>query len=483
MPFGLPLTADRRARVRSFFNSPRLFALIILLAAWAWGRDGYAQVITEEEVAFQSGDITLHGTVLIPERSEPGPAIALVHGAGLGRREDNRRVAEALAREGMLVLIYDKRTEGYAADVVGDRSYELLADDAIAAVQLLQQREDVDPLQVGLWGLSEGGWVAPLAATRSDDVAFVITVAGGGIGPAEQTAWATEGALRRRGVTSEGALRALADHTFRFLVSAELFAEGMFDPVPVLRELQQPILAIWGSMDQIMPATASAQTMQEALEPGDNPHYVLQLVPDANHDAMHVVNGEVTGELAPGYVEMMRSWIREVIAGNPPGPIAGEMRTDEHPTRPAVKRPHGFARWEVQLAFFVAFLLLFGGYFLVGIVRRARYGARQSAHGRWKARLVGLLGLTIPWLVFAYTGFISATSGEMLVAVLAGRPAGWLVLQILALILLVVTAVFSISWRQNRHAFDSVENARFFLLFLGAILLIPWAAWWQLYTP
>ena len=180
-----------------------LVPALLLISLWAATKSVQAQVI-EEEVSFHSGDITLHGSDLIPARSEPGTAIVLIHGAGLGLRDENRAVAEAFADEGFLVLIYDKRTEGYSPDPVGGRSYSLLADDAIVAVQMLQQHDDVDPAQVGLWGFSEGGWVAPLAATRSDDVAFVITVAGGGIGPAEQTAWATEGELRRQVVTSGG---------------------------------------------------------------------------------------------------------------------------------------------------------------------------------------------------------------------------------------------------------------------------------------
>lgn len=245
---------------------------------------------------------------------------------------------------------------------------------------------------------------------RSDDVAFVITVAGGGIGPAEQTAWATEGALRRHGVTSAGSLRALADHTYRFLVSAELFAEGTYDPVPVLEELQQPILAIWGAADRIMPAAASARVMQEALVRSGHQHHVLRLMPDASHSVYAIIDGRAGDDFASGYVELMVSWMQQVTAGSPPGPTVDPLAEDEHPTRPSLMNPQGFARWQVQLGFLIAFSLLFGSYFVSGFARRFRRATREPVPGRWIARTVAALGLIIAWGVYVYMGFIAATA-------------------------------------------------------------------------
>src|ERR687897_587767 len=90
-------------------------------------------------------------------------AMALIHGSGPGPRELRRADAEAFAREGIVTLIYDKRTEGYSESGLGERSYELLAQDALAAVRALRAHPEGDPGAVGLWGRSEGGWVGPLA--------------------------------------------------------------------------------------------------------------------------------------------------------------------------------------------------------------------------------------------------------------------------------------------------------------------------------
>ena len=92
------------------------------------------------------------------------PAVVLVAGAGATTRDDLADEAEALARGGLVVLTYDKRRAGYP---VLRRDYERLADDALAALDVVARQPAVDPERVGLLGFSEGGWVVPLAAERA----------------------------------------------------------------------------------------------------------------------------------------------------------------------------------------------------------------------------------------------------------------------------------------------------------------------------
>lgn len=153
------------------------------------------------DVSFTASDgSTLFGTVVaLAGDSPPGPAMVLVHGGGAGPREWLRQEAEAFARAGIITLIYDKRTKGYS---LTQRSYGLLAEDALAAVRLLRAWPGVDPARVGLWGVSEGGWVAPLAAAASQEIAFVITVGAGGLPPARQEGWSKANRLRAAGVAA-----------------------------------------------------------------------------------------------------------------------------------------------------------------------------------------------------------------------------------------------------------------------------------------
>lgn len=110
------------------------------------------------------------------------PGLVLIAGAGSRDRDAYRPEAEAFARTGTVVLIYDKRAEYSRAT----SSFTDLADDAAAGVRLLRARPDVQPTRVGVWGHSEGGWVAPLAASRSAAVNFVV-VAGASALPADRT--------------------------------------------------------------------------------------------------------------------------------------------------------------------------------------------------------------------------------------------------------------------------------------------------------
>src|SRR5438477_8720315 len=127
----------------------------------------------------------LQGTLLIPPNRGRHPAMVLIHGSSTPSRNDFRFYADLFARRGIAALIYDKRDLG--GDFGGASRVDLrdLAGDALAAVELLKSRDDIDPRQIGLWGHSEGGWVAPIAAAQSKDVALVISFSGPGVTYAE----------------------------------------------------------------------------------------------------------------------------------------------------------------------------------------------------------------------------------------------------------------------------------------------------------
>lgn len=140
--------------------------------------------IVREKVRFQSGAVTMAGTLFLPATRGPHPAIIIVSGRGYGSRAGNAADATRLAQRGVASLIFDGRGVGESG---GDRmktTAEERYQDVIAAIDLLAARKDIDAKQIGLWGVSAGGWVIPIAAQRSGKVAFLML----DVGPAESLA-------------------------------------------------------------------------------------------------------------------------------------------------------------------------------------------------------------------------------------------------------------------------------------------------------
>jgi pimeloyl-ACP methyl ester carboxylesterase len=111
----------------------------------------------------------------------------LVHGSGAENREYMLPWARFVIRHGIAVLGYDKRGVGESTGDWNAATYEDLAGDAVAAVEYLKTRRDIDSAHIGLLGISQAGWIMPLAAVRSKDVAFLISISGAGVTPAETT--------------------------------------------------------------------------------------------------------------------------------------------------------------------------------------------------------------------------------------------------------------------------------------------------------
>jgi len=486
-----PTLGTATTRRKGFVLGILLLALLIgsgNLAHAASADDGF----TEEEVRFESGDVTLHGTVLVPDQASPErkSAIALVHGAGPHTREDYRAEAEAFAREGSMTLIYDKRTEGYSQI---DRSYKLLADDAFAAARTLRACPDVDLEAVGLWGLSEGGWVVPLAVNRSegrDRAAFAVLVAASGVPPAQQHSWNLENELRRQGV-SGSMLRAVPRTGTRLLVGAGVFAEANHDPVGPLEQVRQPVLALWGEKDRIEPPAESAQIVEEALERGGNTHYAIRFFPDAEHGLHASPDGFVVREqLAPGYPETVASWVKEIARGEAPGPsIAGPVPEQARPSRPVTP----LAWWEsgcVQLGAVVVPVLAFASYPAVTFARRLRRlllrrsGTQPKPPARRSARCLAVTGIAAVLGFVCYFGFLVFTAASAVGPVVAGRPIPWLALQVLAVTVCVSTVlVATASWWSAPRALTGVERARIGVLLAGSVVFATWAAYWGLLSP
>ncbi len=249
-----------------------------------------AQAPATTDLTVPVAGTALRATVHAPAGGGRHPAVVLVHGGGPATRAGLTDQADRLARAGIVALVYDKRTVGYSFT---RRDYGQLADDAVALVRALRGRPDVDPQRVGLWGVSEGGWVVPLAAAREPAVAFAVLVNAPTMAPGAQLAWAVDDRLRRQHAPA-GARR----------LAARAVAMGGtgytdHDAVPALRGISQPVLALYGTDDRAVPPAQSARILLDTV----TAPCTVRFFAGADH-AM-----KVRGRYADGYVDTMVAWI------------------------------------------------------------------------------------------------------------------------------------------------------------------------------
>jgi pimeloyl-ACP methyl ester carboxylesterase len=144
-----------------------------------------AMTYIEEEVTFANGEITLAGTLTLPDAPARHPAVVLLQGSGPLNRDEEAFgmkpfliIADFFARNGIAVLRYDSRGVGGSTGAAFQYTLSDVARDALAAVRYLKTRSEVDSARIGLCGHSQGGIVAPMCAARSKDVAFIICISG-----------------------------------------------------------------------------------------------------------------------------------------------------------------------------------------------------------------------------------------------------------------------------------------------------------------
>ncbi|GCE14808.1 alpha/beta hydrolase family protein [Tengunoibacter tsumagoiensis] len=279
----------------------------------------------EEDVRYSSGDLSLAGTLLLPETDRSCPAVVCVHGSGPETRSSTRHIGELFAEKGIAALIYDKRGTGSSmGNWFKDYwSYRELANDALAGVQFLKSRPEIDASQIGLWGLSEGGWVAPLAAASSLDVAFLITASAAGMSPLQQESYrrglidrASPSAWKRlwRRSMTRLLFALVAFPPLKLLPGITGFSARTFDydPVPVWKNIKQPVLALWSDEDTCVPPRESAAIIEKALQEGGNRAYTLYTFPHGDHCfyySQENAAGQMVWDLVPGYSEMMTNWV------------------------------------------------------------------------------------------------------------------------------------------------------------------------------
>lgn len=308
------------------------------------------EIHREEAVSFSSGAVKLSGVLITPAKNGRYPAIVLLHGSGPQDRNGLLPFSLFLIRHGIALLAYDKRGVG---DSTGDwerSSFQDLAEDALAAVHFLQQNPRIVSNKIGVLGVSQGGWIAPLAASRSKDVAFVVSVSGPGVTPADETITFIRNEMLTDGFSNEDIsqavrltqtafdyartgkgwetylderAKALGTEWFPYMGLSDRKDDPQwefkrlnndYDPSPVLATVQCPVLAFFGGHDLNVTFAQNRPIWEKALKQGHNPDYDLELVADGNHLLMNSKTGSMVEfpqlkTFEPAYFRLLLGWL------------------------------------------------------------------------------------------------------------------------------------------------------------------------------
>ncbi|MFN8241548.1 MAG: alpha/beta fold hydrolase [Bacteroidales bacterium] len=324
-----------------------------------------------EEVSFTNRvfNITLSGTLTIPEGEGPFPAVVLITGSGAQNRDEALMghkpflvIADWLTRKGIAVLRYDDRGVGKSQGNYAESTSADLATDVAAALEFLEKDKRINTSLTGLIGHSEGGLIAPIVAAGNNRVGFIVSLAGTGVNgekilfrqqadisrlsgvsekdieeaasvnsklysivrkeknnvKAEEKVLSTYGKMLEKNVKDQGereksiaqlkaGFGAQTYTWFRFFLSA--------DPATYWKKVRCPVLALNGDKDLQVAADINLPAIEKALSSSGNKAVKTIKLPGLNHLFQHCTTGlpaeygQIEETFSPEALEIISGWI------------------------------------------------------------------------------------------------------------------------------------------------------------------------------
>ncbi len=238
-----------------------------------------------EDVEFVSRGETLAGTVVFPADGKVRAAVVFVHGSG--RQTRSMAVAERFAANGIAALVYDKRGAGASGgryegeQSVSGQNIAILADDAVAALEALSRHPAAKDVPLGLTGISQAGWIVPLAAERSTRVGFMVLWSAPVCKVSEEDIY-SKYTHDVDAANAPGYDEALAARQTEYIWPDFLGKDT--DPGESLAALRIPGFWIFGANDGSIPVDLSIRNLETLIADGGKYGHVL--VPDQGHNNM-----------------------------------------------------------------------------------------------------------------------------------------------------------------------------------------------------
>ena len=327
------------------------------------------------DVQYPSGDVTIAATLHLPAaRTGPVPAIVFIHGSEGMPRSSGHYLESArwFTSLGYAVLLWDKRGVGGTPGTYQEnRALDESARDVVAGVEFLRTRPEIKADRIAVYGVSQGGWIGPVAATLSPHIAFVVVNSGpaglraesdlaqranewieDGYTPADtaeikrflRITWAYYGtgrdfagaAAARAAARERPWFKALgfSDSTPRPETLTDprydYYRRGRFVLDTVLAKLRVPVLALFGDKDRHIDMPNAAARFEAALREARHPDFTVRVYEGAGHGINVIPEGEIERlRLPPGAARQHRAlhpefrpyvaaWLRAHLEGIPP---------------------------------------------------------------------------------------------------------------------------------------------------------------------
>ncbi len=320
--------------------------IIIMILIFITNAVSAQDSLIEKEVKFKNDNITLSGTLLIPKGEGPFPAIVFLHGSGPHTREGFRSYAEKFVELGIASIFYDKRGTGSSTGSWIASSLENLADDAVQAIKLLNEDTRIDSDLIGIWGISQAGWIGPIVANKSESISFAVLISGGGASPKESEIFTYQNILDKANLSEDDKMEALSlvNQYFDYLETGKGYNElndqiakskekvwyqyirldrilpseqnrvnwewvATYNPEHDIKKIDFPLLLMFGGKDESHPTQLSISKWEKFLRPSIFKKAEFKVFPEAGHGIrMRHVEGS---PFADGYMDTMLDWIQK----------------------------------------------------------------------------------------------------------------------------------------------------------------------------
>lgn len=334
----------------------------------------YPYYTEDIQIENTQAQIKLAATLSLPKQEGKFPVVVLISGSGPQNRDEEIMghkpflvLSDYLVRQGIGVLRYDDRGTGESEGVFSTATSQGFASDALAVVQYLKTRPEIDTTQIGLIGHSEGGTIAPMIAASSKDIAFIVLLAGTGIKGRDilllqqqlvgKAYHQSDEELKQTKIFYTGAFKIVEEPLYPESKEAKLKAYitknlvhdpkseeagGMsrmqnieaqtqqllspwmqyfisYDPAPTLQKVKCPVLAINGSKDLQVPPTENLSAIENALKKGGNKNYTIKKLENMNHLFQECETGspeeygKIEETFSPKALVIVAEWIKQQI--------------------------------------------------------------------------------------------------------------------------------------------------------------------------